>query len=171
MTPELGVVTIVRTTTGTLLPKRHKITPTQRTETEAATTESSTVRTVPLKAHTTNIPFSSRSINHLLHITIKINTIKLGWTFHFHTLVFILELWSKVERVMCPNYKRHDVKITTAMKCSELCIKWGGCEFGFAFSSYYAGGKGSSYCDFCRDNQTKLFTKCDVYRLIGNIHV
>ena len=75
MTTGLGVVAIVRTTTGTLLPKRYKITPAQRTETEAATTESSTARTVPLKAHTTNIPFSSTSINRLLHITIKINTI------------------------------------------------------------------------------------------------
>ena len=152
------------------MPKRHKTALTQRTETEAATTESSTVRVAPLKPHTTNIPFSSTSINRLLHITIIIK-IKLVWTFDFHTLFFILELWSKVDRVMCLHYKRHDVKITTAMKCSELCIKWGGCKFGFAFSSYYAGGKGSSYCDFCRDNQTKLFTKCDVYRLKGNIYV
>ena len=92
-------------------------------------------------------------------------------TFVFVLLFFLLELWSKVERVMCPDYKRHDVKVTTPVKCSELCIEWGGCEFGFAFSSYYAGGKGSSYCDFCRNNQTKLFTKCDVYRIKGNIYM
>ena len=89
----------------------------------------------------------------------------------FRTSVFLLDLWSKVERVMCPDYKRHDVKVTTPMKCSELCIEWGGCEFGFAFSSYYAGGKGSSYCDFCLNNQTKLFTKCDVYRRKGNVYI
>ena len=72
---------------------------------------------------------------------------------------------------MCPDYKRHDAKITTPAKCSKLCIEWGGCKFGFAFSSYYAGGKGSSYCDFCLSNQTKLFSKCDVYRLKGNIYI
>ena len=71
MTPELGVVTIVRTTTGTLLPKRYKITPTQRTETEAATMESSTVRITPLKAHSTNMPFMSTSIKRLLRITVN----------------------------------------------------------------------------------------------------
>ena len=59
MTTELGVVTIVRATTGTLMPKRHKTAPTQRTETEAATIKTSTVRVVPLEAHTTNMPFSS----------------------------------------------------------------------------------------------------------------
>ena len=152
------------------MPKRHKTYPTQRTETEAAIMESSTVRVVPLEAHTTNIPFSSNQLAtyYILPSTLS-NKISLDVPNLY--FCFLSELWSKVERVMCPDYKRHDAKITTPVKCSKLCIEWGGCEFGFAFSSYYAGGKGSSYCDFCLSNQTKLFSKCDVYRLKGNIYI
>ena len=72
VTTRLGEVTITRSSTRTLMPKRHKTAPTQRTETEAATIESSTVRITPLKAHSTNMPFMSTSIKRLLRITVNI---------------------------------------------------------------------------------------------------